>query len=56
MQAFKILVLLVFASGPGDQNSWSLFKMVEEMNFYKLARKEGKPLIQNSFVYWSTDE
>lgn len=56
MQAFRVLVLLAFASGPGDQSSWPLFKMAEQMNFYKLARKRGKPLIENSLVNCSTQE
>lgn len=56
IQAFKILVLLALALGPGDQSSWPLFKMAEQMNFYKLAKKRAKPLVENSLVNWSTHE
>jgi len=56
VQAFRILALGAFASCQGDQSPWSFFKMAEQMNFYRLARKKGKLLIENSFVNWSTHE
>lgn len=39
MQVFRILVLLAFASGPGDQISQPLFKMADQKSFHTLARK-----------------
>lgn len=54
VQAFRVLELLAFASGQGDQSSWSFLKMAEQMNFYRLSRKRGKHLIEISFVNWST--
>lgn len=42
IQVFRILALLTFASGQGDQSSWSLFKMAKQINVYMLSRKEGQ--------------